>query len=300
MAKTITPHLKPNAKIGVMAPSSYVEKEDIEKSKAELEKRGYEVFIHPQTYEREHQSAGSPFQKRMALQGLWQRDDIDAIWFARGGNGAGAMLEGLNYDKFTENPKPVIGFSDNTALLNAITAKSGITTYHGPVFAQLHKHADLDTALSMLEGKTTTYEFKDITILKEGSAKGRLIGGNLSVFQSLIGTPYLPDLQGAILYLEDCGDHTSRIARMFMHLRNAGIHNQISALLIGQFTDLEEGTTPYGYSMHEIIQNFTEKQGIPCITGLKFGHNGYLPTFPNGLDTELFTHTDKTLHINFL
>src|SRR5262249_50985443 len=99
------PALKPGDTIGVMAPSSTVEKEDIEKSKALLESKGYKVFVHPQTYERENQSAGTHLQKTLALQGLWQRDDIKAIWAAGGGNRALHLLSSINFEAMKKKPK---------------------------------------------------------------------------------------------------------------------------------------------------------------------------------------------------
>ena len=145
--------LAPGGTIGVMAPSSYVEAKDIEKSKALLEKRGYKVFIHPQTYERHNQSAGTHLQKTLALQGLWQRDDIDVIWAAGGGNRAMHLLDSINFNAMKRKPKLFIGFSDVTALLNAITVHTGFPSIHGPVFKNIHTYEHLDHMLDLLSGK---------------------------------------------------------------------------------------------------------------------------------------------------
>lgn len=144
----------PNQTIGVFAPSSYVEQEDIEASAALLEARGYSVFVHPQTYARHGQMAGTGAEKLAALHELYARADIDIIWAAGGGNRALNLLDQIDYAQVNASPKSLIGFSDVTALLNAVTAHTGQTTYHGPVFKQLHslEASDLDQCLSLLSG----------------------------------------------------------------------------------------------------------------------------------------------------
>lgn len=279
----LPPPLLPGDTIGVMAPSSYVEKNDIEAAKSRLETLGYKVFIHPQTYERHNQSAGNVLQKTLAFQGLWQREDINTIWSAGGGNRAGQLLESINFEKLKAKPKNLIGFSDITTLLNAVHTHTNIVTWHGPVFKQLGKHKDLEQSLRILSGKEKTCNLDPAETLQGGIGKGKLIGGCLSIFQTLIGTKHMPDCEGAILFLEDVSDQLSRFDRMFTHLRNAGIHKQISGLIIGEFLDLQEGRRPFGFSMHEIIMEFAEGLPIPILFNAPIGHGENLLTMPVGM-----------------
>lgn len=270
--------IKPGQKIGVMAPSSYVEKDDIEKSAEVLRARGYDVFIHPQTYERHGQSAGDTLQKSLALQGLWLRPDIDAIWFAGGGNQSMPLLSSLNFTSMAKKPKPVIGFSDTTTLINAIHLHTGAVTYHAPVFKQLHTLSDDDLSLTLngLGDMPPPITFTKDQILKAPddttSVTATLAGGNLSVFQ------YLPTLLGEnlykdkILFLEDCNEELSHIDRIFCFLKQSGALSQVKALLIGQFTNLKDTGRPFGRDLKEILLSHTEECKTPIITHLPFGH----------------------------
>ncbi|MGH1404496.1 MAG: S66 peptidase family protein [Alphaproteobacteria bacterium] len=286
--------LPPNGTIGVFAPSSWVERDDIEKSKALLEQRGYKVFIHPQTYERENQSAGTILQKVLAFQGLWQRKDIDVIWAAGGGNRCTHLLESINFNRLNQTqPKPVIGFSDATALLNALYANNDIITFHGPVFKNLHAYQQTDHLFGLLSGEKANYPVTQDNVLCEGKTQGHLIGGNLSVFQYLPQTLPNDIHQNAVLFLEDCNEELSRIDRMFLHLKRTGTLSAINGLLIGQFTNMPESGKPFGYSLKDIIQEHTDGLDIPILYDLPFGHGADLYTFPIGAEIEIDTQTNS-------
>ncbi len=292
MANIIPPALNKGDKIGVFAPSSYVEKEDIEKSKALLESLGFEVFIHPQTYERENQSAGNHLQKSLAFQGLWQRKDIKAIWAAGGGNRCAHLLETINFERLKNStPKILIGFSDVTSLLNAVYAHTNISTFHGEVFKNVHKYKQLDHLLELLGGDIVSYPVNQGNILKSGSAKGVLIGGNLSIFQYLPQTLPNDFYKDSILFLEDCNEELSRVDRMFLHLKRIGVLDKINALAFGQFTNMQESGRPFGYSLKDIISEHTDGLDIPVLYNLPFGHGEDLYTMPIGVDAEINTDT---------
>ncbi len=284
--KTITPPpLKKGDTIGVFAPSCWVEKDDIEKSAKALEDHGFKTFIHPQTYEREHQSAGTTLQKALAFQGLWQRLDINAIWAAGGGNRCMHLIDTINFDKLKDKPKPLIGFSDVTALLNSVTAKTGITTYHGPVFKNLHRYKQLDHLINLLGGNNAQYPITKDNILNAGQAKGRLFGGNLSLFQYFTGE----HLKDAIIFLEDCNEELSRIDRMMLHLKRQNVFSNAKALIFGDFTNLQDSTTPFGYTLKDIIMEHTAGLEIPMLYDMPFGHGKNLYTIPIGQEATLDT-----------
>lgn len=278
------PALKPGDTIGVFAPSSWVEKDEIEKSRAVLEKKGYKVFIHPQTFERLNQSAGSHLQKTLAFQGLWQRPDIKAIWAAGGGNRAMYLLESINFEKIRDNPKILIGFSDVTALLNAVYAHTGTVSFHGQVFKNVHKWTELDHLLQILSGKASaSYPYNEATVIRHGKAKGPLVGGNLSIFQYLPETLPGKFWKGAILFLEDCNEELSRIDRMLLHLRRTGVFNEISGLLLGEFINMGESQRPFGFKFDEIVSELTEGLDVPVVMNLPFGHGKTFYSFPVGV-----------------
>lgn len=282
------PALKPGDKIGVFSPSSWVDKEDIEKSKSLLEQLGFEVFIHPQTYERENQSAGSTLQKTLAFQGLWQRKDINAIWAAGGGNRCTHILDCINFKNITE-PKILIGFSDVTSLLNTLYAKTNITTFHGPVFKNLHKYNETDHLLSLLSGDRVKYPLSGENIIKDGKASGHFVGGNLSLLQYLPETLENDIFTDALLFIEDCNEELSRIDRMLLHLKRTGTLAKANALLFGQFSDILESGKPFGYTLEDIIKEHTEGLDIPILYNLLFGHDKNLYTFPIGYNASIDT-----------
>ena len=265
-------------KIGVCAPSSIVDRSDIEASQAFLEARGYSVFVHPQTYAVHNQSAGTHPEKIQALHDLYSDPEIEVIWAAGGGNRALHILDNLDFDLIKANPKSMIGFSDVTALLNGITTRTGIINYHGPVFKQLHRHKNTDQALGVLEGSAQP-SLDGANILNAGKAEGRLFGGNISLFQYIV-----PDtaFDGAILFLEDCNEELSRIDRMLLHLRRSGVFERASGILFGDFVDLQDSARPFGFTLEDILREHTDGLDIPILMNAPFGHGERLCTLPIG------------------
>jgi len=288
-------------RIGVMAPSSYVERKDIEKSKALLEAKGYSVFIHPQSFERHHQSAGNNLQKALAFQGLWMRPDIDVIWAAGGGNRVLHLLESINFEKLKDKPKTVVGFSDVTALLNATYAKTGIAGLHGQVFKNLHKMPEdqLDFTLKLLAGGKAEFPLTGATAFREGKAEGVLVGGNISVFQYLPGTLGEDDswLDGAILFLEDCDEEWSRLDRMLLHYKRSLVFAKISGLVMGQLTSMKDTGRPYGFTLEDMLAEHLEGRDIPVILNAPFGHGKDLFALPVGRKAKLSVGKKNSLKL---
>lgn len=284
------PALKKGDTIGIMSTSSWVSQADLDKARAFLESKGYKVLLHPQSTNQLNQSAGTAQEKADAFHDLIQDPDIKAIFGARGGNRAMTMLDKLDFNLVAANPKIIMGYSDVTALLNSIHKETGLTTFHGPLFRELpgRDDDDIDQMLALLEGKTPAINFSESTIIKEGTAKGRLIGGNLSVLQALSGTPYQPDTDGTILFFEDTGDHLSRYDRMLAHMKLAGWFNKISGVIIGSFTDTEDDPDrPFGFTLEDIIREHLSDLDIPIVMNAPFGHGDKLCTLPIGGEAAL-------------
>lgn len=276
-----------------MAPSSYVEREDIERAQSILEQRGYKVEVHPQTYAREHQSAGSHEDKAAAFHELWERENIKAIWAAGGGNRGLHLLEHIDFDRLKASPKTVIGFSDVTVLLNAIYAHTGITGIHGPVFKNLHEYQEMEPLLTLLGGESVEMPLNNATVLRDGNASGHLIGGNLSLFQYLPTTLPGDFWAGGILFLEDCNEELSRLDRTLAYLRRIGIFQQISGVIFGDFGDLKDTGRPFGYSFEDVInEHFCDFDG-PIITNAPFGHGERL--FPLRIGGQALVNTASNL-----
>lgn len=281
--------IKPNAHIGVMAPSSFVERDDIEKSKSVMEDRGYTVTVHPQTFERLEQSAGTPVQKLEALHALYSDDSIDAIWAAGGGNRALYLLDDIDYDLIAQNEKPLIGFSDVTALLNPIYTHTQQVGFHAQVFKHLHDFDGLDDTLAVLSGEKTDLALTGSSVLQAGQVTGTLIGGCLSLFHYLPGTNDCPNLSGAILFLEDTGDEINRYDRMFAHMKRMGVFEQIGGLILGDFEGTKDTGRPFGFTLEDITKEVLEERDIPVLMNAPFGHGKNLTPFPVGGQATLDT-----------
>ena len=267
------PH--PPATIGVCAPSSYVERTDIEKAAKAVQDAGYAIQIHPQTFARDQQSAGTRAEKLDALHALYADDTVDAIWAAGGGNRAMDLLNSLDYDLIRQNPKPLIGFSDTSCLLNAIYAHTGQIGFHAPVFRQMHQRMDILQAPAQMP-------LDKASIVTAGKAQGAVIGGCLSLFHLLPGTPACPDLDGAILFLEDTGDQLSRFDRMLLDLKHKNVFSRIAGLVLGEFHDLQDGARPFGFNLEECARNALDGRDIPVIINAPFGHGTNNHPFPIG------------------
>ena len=283
------PALNKGDTIGIIAPSSHIESDVLDAGVAALRDYGFKVFIHPQTLARDQQSAGTAVEKAAALHQVFLDPEIKAVIGAGGGNRAVHLLDHIDFDLIRANPKIYMGFSDSTALLSAIAYKSGLTTFHGPMVKSLAKTLPpcLDYTFSLLSGKTQEYPLQKAETLTAGKADGPLYGGTLSVLCSLIGTPYMPDLTGAILFLEDINEELSRIDRMLWQLRQAAPFSKISGLVFGQFINPLDTGRPYGFSLTDILKEHTDKLEIPVVMNAPFGHGDLQYALPVGQNASL-------------
>lgn len=291
------PTLNPGDTIGIMATSSRTDATRVNHCAKTLESMGYKVKIHSQTFATCSttrgtltSSAGSPAEKAAAFHDLWNDPDVKAIMSARGGNEAAEMLPLLDYARISATPKIIIGFSDVTALAVGINKQAGIVTFHGPLLHSFDAldQGDLTQCFRMLSGHGRDIPLPGSRALRTGTSQGRLLGGNLSVLCSLLGTPYEPDFQDALLFLEDVGDEFSRMNRFFLQLKLAGAFNKISGLLIGGFSDMtDNGRVAFGRTIEDMVDQHTQETSFPIVMDAPFGHENRLITLPVGAPAQL-------------
>ena len=301
---SVAPPLNPGDTIGIMATSSRVDPVRVEDTRKILEGLGYKVKIHPQTFATCTNDAGAltscagtPAEKVAAFHELWSDPQIKALMVARGGNEAAEMLPLLDYKLIKDQPKILIGFSDVTALSIGINTLTGVITYHGPLLHSMNviDQGDLRQCFALLSGQDKNIDLSGSRLLRAGTAKdnsqhdsqhnsrGRLLGGNLSVLCSLLGTPYAPDFQDSLLFVEDVGDELSRMNRFFLQLKLAGVFNKISGLIVGDFSDLTDtGRLPFGRSLEDMVKHHTQGTSFPILMEAPFGHGKRLVTLPVG------------------
>lgn len=278
------PALQTGDCIGILALSSrLLQRGEIKAGVAMLEHNRFQVDVHPQTYLQDGSSAGTSNDKLAALADLWADDNIRAVLSARGGNHAADLLDRMDYRFLRKTPKIIMGYSDMTAFLNAVYAQAGLITFHTPVLNKIQNVTNPKPMFDLLRGKGFKMPMISARRLAAGTATGRVIGGNLSSFCTLVGTPYMPKPDGAILFLEDIGDETSRIDRAFTKLRLAGIFDRIAGVVLGQFTAMTDtGVTPYGLSMDDVLEKNFAHLDIPVIANAPFGHVADNYSFPIG------------------
>lgn len=295
--------LKQGDTIGVIAPSSHISKEDIEQATGFFESKGFKTKIHPQVFAVDEQFAGTVDQKIDAIHDVFLDKDIDAVFCARGGNGAIHLIDKIDYDLIRQNPKIFMGYSDDTMLHHAFNKKSGLATFYGPMFREFS--SDLadpikEFTLSFLSGNFESNLFdygQNLNPLKSGECSGPLYGGTLLCFSGIMMSPdYLPDFEGSILVLEDVNEELSQIDRTLGALRLSGLFDKISGLIFGT-TELKTdgGGTTFGRSLEQVIRENTAGLDIPIVMNAPFGHEQPNIVFPIGVKAKLVAGDKSSL-----
>jgi len=294
------PPLPKQGTVGLVAPSRWPKEGLVELLQTKLEARGLKLIVHEQVAMHEGRLAGPDAARAAAIRAMVCDARIDAIFCARGGTGALRLLDLLDYEVLRAHPKPFVGYSDVTALLHAITAQTGMVTFHGPMASSFVPPYDdprtEDDLFAVLMDPTQTRGFGGLRVARAGAAQGRLFGGCLTLLHSLLGTPYDWPAEGSILFIEDTAEPLYNIDRMMTHLRLAGKLNGVSAVLVGEMiglTDDEEPEdTPFGKSIEQIVAEHVPPD-VPLAFGLPCGHGRYLTTLPIGAQVSLTLEGDR-------
>lgn len=277
--------------IAVIAPSSRTTPEALAESLKWMKRYGHNVNIDQQVYDdtMPGPEAGSALTRVAALHNALSDQNYDTIMCASGGNRALQLLDKIDYELFKKQNKPFIGFSDATCLLNAVALKSDIVTYHGPCLTHFDgrvSNKDLYQLFATLDGDVSEIEIGG-KLIKDGfGSRGKLIGGNLSSFQTLLGCGIIKlnkDFK-YLLFLEDTGDDLSRYDRMFLHLKQTGFFEYCSGLILGKFDHNEKVSerVPFNLSIDELVLEHVRRYNFPVISGADFGHGHRITTYPIG------------------
>ncbi len=293
------PPLKAGGTIGIVSPARWSKPDWLVKGKAFLEARGYQVVIHAQNYLKDGQLAGHDAARAEAIMDMFADATIDAIFCARGGTGSMRLLDKLDYRFIKQNPKPFVGFSDITALLQAISAQCGFVTFHGPMFWNFAHDYDERMSEDLFQiigtkNARVNLKFPEAETVRAGTAKARITGGNLALLQSLVGTPYDWSGKDVILFIEDVDEVLYRLDRELNHLRLAGKFEGVRAVIVGEMVDIGDGETgfmrageqPYGSDLKQIFVRHLPPE-VPICFNFPCGHGRYLTTLPIGSCGEL-------------
>lgn len=285
------PALRPGDKIGIVAPASSFNREGFTAGCDRLRQMGYVPVFSENIFERDLYFAGTLDRRLRELEEMFTRNDIAAIICARGGYGSNYLLEKLNFDLITAHPKIFLGCSDVTTLLTAITDRTGLVTFHGPMIAKdiaSPNGIELSSWEHALQG-ATSWEIPTtgVQVLQQGHAEGRFQGGCLSLLTASLGTHFEIKTDDTILFIEDIAEKPYRIDRMLMQLRMAGKLHGVRGIIFGEML---ECTPPAGqnYTLQEVIMHVLKDFSGPVVYGLKSGHvSSENITLPIGVRAEM-------------
>ncbi|HEY2376975.1 MAG TPA: LD-carboxypeptidase [Gemmatimonadaceae bacterium] len=288
------------ARVALVAPAGPLRGEaDLERAQNNARAFGWVPVVGAHVLARDGYLAGADADRLADLNTALTDDAIDAVWCVRGGYGAMRILDHVDYAAMRRRPKPIVGYSDVTALHSAMSTRCEVVTFHGPTArASLttFSRASLEQALS---GNDSCGVATNATTLHEGRTRGRLVGGNLALLCALSGTSYAPDYRDAILVVEDVNEAVYRIDRMLTQLRLGGHLAGCRGLVFGQFTDIPTDSPEENLgarTLDNVLGEIATQLKVPCISGAPVGHVADQWTIPLGAEAELDAN-ERTLRI---
>ena len=288
--------------IAIIAPSSPVTKEAADNCKKLVEDMGYKVKMGKCTYRSIHgYSAGTGEERAEEINQMFADKEVKAIWCIRGGDTSSHTMDKIDFDIISKNPKIFVGYSDITNFNVNFNQKCEMVTFHGPMVKSnmLNDYDDFtkssfESALNMgnklvLENPSGE-EFK---VMVEGHAEGIIVGGNLALLTSMIGTPYEVDTKGKILFIEEVGESLSRVDRMMYQLKYAGKLEDAVGIIFGDFTDCVNEVDE-SYKTEDLLKDVLDNYNKPAMYNIKSGHCSPMSTIPLGTRCIMDTKT-KTI-----
>jgi muramoyltetrapeptide carboxypeptidase len=293
--------LAPGDTVALVAPASATfQTVDLQIAKESLEALGLKVRVGGHLLDRHGYLAGRDRDRAADINECFADASVRAVLPIRGGWGTSRLLPYLDFDRIRRNPKIVLGYSDITALLLSIHAKTGLVTFHGPNglgrwdewSVGWVKRILFDADAATLENPRDKGEFLTqvehrIQTIRPGVARGRMLGGNLTVLSAIIGSPYLPAFDRAILFLEDVGEDIYRVDRMLTTLKLAGVLDRIRGFVFGSCSECEPGEGFGSLTLEEVFNDHVKPLGIPAWQGAMIGHQHPQFTVAVGSEVEI-------------
>ena len=287
-------YLKQNDKVVILSPSGKIEEQWVEGLKEVLKSYGLLVSVSEHALCENGRFAGTDEERIKDLQEAINDAQVKAIFCSRGGYGLARIIDKIDFSALKSAAKWIVGFSDITALHNALS-RVGVASIHGIMAKHITLKAEgLDNLMTMLLGGNVAYEVPAHEFNKVGEAEGELIGGNLSVLYGLRGTPFDLDYKGKILFIEDLGERLYHIDRMMQNLRLGGVFAQISGLVVGQFTDIDEDDSFSG-GVYGVIRDAVKDYDIPVCFNFPAGHVDNNQPLKMGANYKLEVLKDKAI-----
>lgn len=279
--------LRPGDRIGVVAPGSPFDRDKLQVACDLLERQGYGVIVGENAFAAQGYVAGPESARVADLTAAFLNPEIGAVICIRGGYGSGCLLPWLPFSKLITHGKPFVGYSDVTFLHLAFQSKMGWVTFHGPNMMDMAEDPALVISLiEALQGKRPfAFELSDSQILSQGAASGKVMGGNLTCLAHLMGTPYFPSFDGAILFIEDCNEQLYRLDRCITQLKLGRVFDRLAGLVLGRFSNCGED-----HEVRSMVRHHTSPFRFPIVADLPFGHAGVNELLPLGAPFSLNTY----------
>jgi muramoyltetrapeptide carboxypeptidase len=286
--------LHKNSTIGIVSPSYWLDGEILSLTSKYFTNLGYKLKFGKSNDLKWGPFAGLPEQRADDINEMFANSDIDAIFCARGGYGANRVLPLLDYNLIKENPKIFIGYSDITALLTSITQKTSIVTFHGPMLTT-YRDSWVEYNYSLMQRVLSGEKFIKIyspegletKILKHGVASGPLWGGNMCLLVNRLGTDDSLNTDGTILFLEDIDEYLYSFERMLVHMREAGMFDNIKGLIFGELKDMKDQEVKFERNIDQIILDICGDLNVPILSNFPCGHGKFQSTLPLSINTEI-------------
>lgn len=294
------PRLKRGDTVGLITPGSYIDDEGLEKAVQNLESLGLRVALGKNIRAYRGYLAGTDEERLRDLHSAFSDRRLAGVWCARGGYGVSRLLPQIDYRLIRQNPKVLIGYSDITALLQAVWSRTGLVCFHGPVGAsEMTDYTRMQVTAQIMEGRAPwtiaklNYEDErkdqpayQPEMIRPGRARGRLMGGNLSLLAAMTGTPFTLPAKDRLIFIEDVGEKPYRIDRMLTQLRQAGALDGAAGIVLGIFADCEADPEDHSLRLIETLRDRLGDLPCPVYYGLPFGHIDDQCTLPLGIEAE--------------
>ena len=283
-------------RIAIAAPARKVTPDEIKFAAEWLNENGFEAVFNERLFVSDYIFAGNDDFRTAVLQEYLDRDDIDAIWLARGGYGSIRIIDQLDFSKFAKHPKYIIGFSDGT-VFHGKMQRLGYHSIHASMpYCFDNKTVEAkQSLLDALSGKPLHYEFASHPLNRLGEAEGVIVGGNLSVLYGMLGSDSFPDTDGKIFFIEEVDEYIYHIDRMMHGLKRAGKLKNLKGLIVGGLTEIHDNPDPFGKSVEEVIFEAVKDYDYPVCFGFPAGHFADNRALVFGEKAELLIQYDRVI-----
>lgn len=280
--------LRSGDKIALVAPARKISHDEISKAVSIIEQRGFEAVFDERLFAEYNQYAGDDTLRACVLQEQLDDAEIKAILFVRGGYGGLRIVDKLCFEKFIKHPKWIVGYSDSTVFHGRIQS-IGFESLHAtmPINFETNTPEAIDSLFAVLSGKSIEYRFENHELNRTGTAEAPLVGGNLSVLYSMLGSDIFPETNNRILFIEDLDEYLYHIDRMMLALKRAGVFENLAALVVGGMTAMHDNAVPFGKTVEQIIAEHISDYRFPVCFGFPAGHFGNNKAFVLGAKTRL-------------